>query len=188
MSDDNLQSSGIRLNIEIKARSTNHEGIRSILASRQARRVGEDHQVDTYFNVPTAEGARLKLREGTIENSLIFYQRSNQEGPKRSDVLLVRLSPDPALKDVLAASNGVLVVVDKRREIWFDGNVKLHLDVVEGLGTFVEIEAIDADGTFTVPRLEEQCHTFMELFGIVSEDLVDRSYSDLLLQQSEVST
>jgi adenylate cyclase class 2 len=186
MSDENLQASGARLNIEIKARSTHHDKIRSILASRKARRVGVDHQIDTYFKVSVADGSRLKLREGNIENSLIFYQRSNQEGPKRSDVLLVRLSPDPALKNVLAASNGILVVVDKSREIWFDGNVKLHLDTVEDLGTFVEIEAIDADGTYSVAQLETQCHDFMRLFGIESGDLVDRSYSDLLLERERV--
>lgn len=180
MSDNNLQASGVRLNIEIKASSDDHDSIRRVLSERGARHVGEDHQVDTYFNVPAG---RLKLREGTIENSLIYYKRSDQAGPKRSDVLLVRLQPDPNLKDLLSASNGVKVVVDKRREIWFDDNVKIHLDRVESLGTFVEIEAIDADGTHSAETLEEQCTFFMDLFHIQAHDLIERSYSDLLLEQ-----
>ena len=178
MSDVDLQSSGSRLNIEIKARSSDHEGLRKVLQHRGARCVGLDHQVDTYFQVPSG---RLKLREGTIENSLIFYQRPNQAGPKQSDVLLVRLSPDPALKALLTASNGVKVVIDKQREIWFDGNVKLHLDRVEGLGLFVEIEAIDADGSFSIQDLQAQCKAYMDLFAIRDADLVEQSYSDLLL-------
>jgi len=179
MKDENLQASGIRLNVEIKARSDRHNDIRDILNRRNARRIGLDHQIDTYFKV--SEG-RLKLREGNIENSLIYYNRSNQAGPKRSDVLLYKLSPDPALKSVLSASNGVLVVVDKQREIWFDANVKLHLDAVQGLGTFVEIEAIDTDGTISEDQLHKQCDTWIQLLSIQPEDLIDRSYSDLLLE------
>ncbi len=178
--ESNLESSGVKVNVEIKARSSNHDGIRRVLEGRGARFVGKDHQVDTYFNV--SEG-RLKLREGNIENSLIFYKRSNQSGPKQSDVVLVRVQPDPALRAVLSASNGVKVVVDKQREIWFDGNVKFHLDQVEGLGSFVEIEAIDADGSKKSPALEKQCRFYMDLFGIVEADLIDRSYSDLLIER-----
>jgi adenylate cyclase, class 2 len=95
--------------------------------------------------------------------------------------LLVR-QPDPVLKGLLTASNGVKVVVDKRREIWYDGNVKIHLDRVEGLGTFVEIEAIDSDGTYSEERLLEQCTQFMELFAVQPRDLIERSYSDLILE------
>ena len=181
MPDENRQEgsdSGVRLNIEIKASSRQDEAIRKVLTSRGARFAGEDHQVDTYFNVSSG---RLKLRKGNIENSLIYYNRSDQAGPKRSDVLLVR-QPDPVLKGLLTASNGVKVVVDKRREIWYDGNVKIHLDRVEGLGTFVEIEAIDSDGTYSEERLLEQCTQFMELFAVQPRDLIERSYSDLILE------
>lgn len=87
MADDNMLGSGARLNVEVKARSGDHERIREILRQRNARLVGEDHQIDTYFNVGTG---RLKLREGNIENSLIYYRRSDGVGPKRSDVLLYR--------------------------------------------------------------------------------------------------
>ena len=181
-SDADLQRSGFRLNVEIKARSERHEAVRAVLQQLGSRLVGTDHQVDTYFRVP--EG-RLKLREGSIENSLIHYLRADQSGPKTSDVLLYRVKPDPSLKDVLARALGVLVVVDKQREIHFVDNVKIHLDTVQGLGTFLEIEAIDADGSLNRETLQEQCETFMNHFEVQPADLQEDSYSDMLLRGQE---
>ena len=177
--DADLQASGFRLNVEIKARCADHSVVRSALASMSSRLVGTDHQEDTYFRVPVG---RLKLREGSIENSLIHYVRPDQSGPKTSDVLLYRVAPDPALKAVLERALGVLVVVDKQREIHFVDNVKIHLDTVEGLGTFLEIEAIDADGTRTKAQLQQQCEAFMDAFGVQEADLMEISYSDMLLR------
>ncbi len=128
------------VNIEIKAKCSNHDRIRSVLKSKNADFRGLDHQVDTYFKVSKG---RLKLREGTIENHLIFYERKNQEGPKQSDVILFDTEPGSEIKSILAKALGVFFVVDKSREIYFIENVKFHLDVVKELGTFMEIEAID---------------------------------------------
>ena len=168
------------INIEIKARSVNQEKIRAILKSKNADFKGIDHQIDTYFNVSSG---RLKLREGNIENQLIYYQRKNQEGPKQSDVTLFKSDPGSSLKEVLTKALGILVVVEKKREIYFIDNVKFHLDTVEGMGTFVEIEAIDNDRTRGKDKLLEQCHYFLSLFKIQVEDLVPVSYSDLLIQK-----
>lgn len=165
--------------IEIKARSTQHEKVRALLLERNAIVKGADHQVDTYFNVPNG---RLKLREGNIENNLIHYLRSNQEGPKLSSVALYKSKPDSTLKAVLEQSIGVKVVVDKQREIYFIENVKFHIDTVKDLGTFIEIEAIDEDGSIDEATLLEQCEKYMEVFGIEEADLVAVSYSDLLLE------
>ncbi|MFK7969887.1 MAG: class IV adenylate cyclase [Bacteroidia bacterium] len=167
----------MHLNIEIKARCIDQDSIRNWLKDHHADFKGIDHQIDTYFNV--AKG-RLKLREGNIEHSLIYYERNDQAGPKESKVHLYRPQPDPALKAVLEASLGVWKVVDKHREIAFIENVKFHLDRVEGLGTFVEIEAIDVDGTIGKSKLLEQCTFYMERFGLVEEDLLEVSYSDLV--------
>lgn len=166
------------INIEIKARCGNHEKIREQLKSREADFKGTDHQIDTYFKV---NHGRLKLREGNIENFLIYYERENKEGPKQSDIILFKSSPGSSLKSILEKSNGVLTVVDKKREIYFIENVKFHLDLVEGLGTFMEIEAIDKDGTIGKEKLLEQCNEYLALFGIFPEDLISVSYSDLLL-------
>ncbi len=165
------------VNVEIKARCDDPGPIRAVLRERGARFVGEDHQIDTYFNVPRG---RLKLREGAIEHALIFYERTNQSGPKRSDVWLYRPEADPALKALLTAALGVRIIVDKRREICFIDNVKFHIDRVEGLGAFVEIEAIDEDGSIGEEALRAQCEAYLRLFRISPEDLVALSYSDLL--------
>jgi len=166
-------------NIEIKARSDNPKKIRNILESRNAIFIGTDHQVDTYFKTNTG---RLKLREGNIENRLIYYSRPDQKGPKQSDVILYQSTNPELLKRLLEKSLSVLTVVDKTREIYFIDNVKFHLDEVNGLGSFVEIEAIDAEDKIPVEELNRQCQHFLNLFEITEDELVEESYSDLRMK------
>lgn len=170
------------INIEIKARSNNHEKIRGFLKSHNADFKGIDHQIDTYFQV---NKGRLKLREGNIENYLIYYERENKEGPKQSDIILFKSNPGSSLKSILVNANGILTIVDKKREIYFIENVKFHIDTVEELGTFMEIEAIDEDGSIGKEKLLEQCNEYLKLFEISESDLISVSYSDLLLGKAE---
>lgn len=167
------------VNIEFKARSTNISAAEEKLLTLDPVFIGEDTQTDTYFNVP--EG-RLKLREGNIENALIFYKRDNNADTKQSDILLYRHNPDLALKDILIASIGIKVVVIKTRKIYFIDNVKFHFDTVPHLGTFIEVEAIDETGSIGAEKLKEQCNEFANFFGVRYEDYVASSYSDLLLE------
>jgi adenylate cyclase, class 2 len=167
------------INIEIKARTSAPDRIREILKSNNADFIGVDHQVDTYFKV---HSGRLKLREGNIENHLIYYERENTRGPKKSSILLYKNSRDSNLKELLTKSLGVFAVVDKRREIYFIDNVKFHLDNVAGLGTFVEIEAIDKDGSIGSEKLLAQCNYYLTLLNILKDDLIEKSYSDLILR------
>jgi len=168
------------LNIEIKAHCSNPDRIEQILRDEKAEYKGLDHQIDTYFN--TSNG-RLKLREGDIENSLIFYERENISGPKKSQVQLYKTQPKSGLKEVLVHSLGTKVIVDKKRKIFFIKNIKFHIDLVEDLGSFVEIEAIDKHGTFGQTKLEAQCDRYIKKFAIDSDDLISVSYSDLLLKK-----
>jgi predicted adenylyl cyclase CyaB len=165
--------------IEIKAKCESQEAIRRIIRSRHADFKGTDHQIDTYFQ---ARDGRLKLREGNIENYLIFYKRGDKAGPKQSDVILFETKPGSPLKEILVKSVGILVEVDKLREIYFIENIKFHLDTVKDLGTFVEIEAIDSDGSIGKEKLMAQCSEYVKLFGISEKDLISVSYSDLLLK------
>lgn len=167
------------LNVEIKARCSNSERIEKILLERDARFIGIDDQVDTYYLV---NNGRMKLREGTIENALIFYQRDNTSGPKSSNVILYKSKPESSLKQLLTKSCGVLCVVDKTRKIFFIENVKFHIDEVKELGSFVEIEAIDEHNTIGKEKLQEQTEDYLRLFDIQESDLVAVSYSDLLLK------
>lgn len=168
------------LNIEIKAYTDNPERIEAILLAHHADYKGEDRQKDTYYKMT---GGRLKLRQGNIENSLILYDRQEVAGLKKSEVVLQQL-PDSgeALRQILDRTIGSWVVVDKRRKIFFLENVKFHIDSVEGLGAFVEIEACDQSGERTEAELREQCDYYQNLFGIKAEALIAKSYSDMIIE------
>jgi predicted adenylyl cyclase CyaB len=170
------------LNVEIKARCGRPDRVRAALRKAGADFRGTDRQIDTYFRCPSG---RLKLRQGNIETALIHYDRPDRTGPKKAVISLCRCSPQEAaaLKPVLARALGVLAVVDKRRRIYFIGNVKFHIDRVRGLGSFVEIEAIDEKGTLGAARLGRQCRQYMRLLGVRREDLVECSYSDMVLER-----
>jgi predicted adenylyl cyclase CyaB len=168
------------INIEIKAKCFRPEKVEAFLLENGARYMGLDHQKDTYFHVPSG---RLKLRQGNIENSLIFYNRPNESGPKQSDFLLCPVTDGPAQEALLVKALGVKVVVEKHRKIFYIGNIKFHIDEVPGLGAFVEIEAGNIhDPSLTIEQLREQCNHYMQAFDIQEADLADRSYSDMLLE------
>lgn len=166
------------INVEIKAKCENQDEIRNKLKSLAADFKGVDNQTDTYFKV---NNGRLKLREGNIENHLIYYQRENTSGLKQSDVILFKAESDSTLKEILKLSLGILIEVKKQREIYFIDNVKFHLDYVESLGHFVEIEAIDLDGSIGKEKLHQQCQHYIDLFKLSEKDFISVSYSDLLL-------
>ena len=166
------------LNVEIKAKYSRLDAARQILKDLRAEFKGTDHQIDTYFKV---RRGRLKLRQGEIEQHLIYYKRDDQQNPKSSRVILYKSESNSVLKEVLTRSLGVQVIVDKRREIYFIDNVKFHLDSVKYLGTFMEIEAIDRDGKIGENTLHQQCQHYMKTFNISPSDLIACSYSDMLI-------
>ena len=167
------------LNVEIKARCPQPENVRRYLMDHKADFKGVDEQTDTYFNVVHG---RLKLREGNIENNLIFYERQNQQGPKNSRFLLVKIEDAFGLKEVLAKSNGIKIIVKKRREINNISNVKFHIDEVPQLGSFMEIEAGNVIADFSKDQLQQQCDYYMRELGVREDDLVEDSYSDMLME------
>jgi predicted adenylyl cyclase CyaB len=172
----------MHLNVEIKARCADAAAVRNYLLSHKADFKGTDYQTDTYFNV--AYG-RLKLRQGNIENSLIHYERSNQSGPKTSAVNMMKVTDGKTLHSILSSALGIMTEVVKKREIYFIENVKFHIDEVNGLGSFVEIEAIDFDGSLGEDRIREQCEYYVRELSIRPEDLLTHSYSDMLLAKAK---
>lgn len=167
------------LNFEFKAKTNELDNLEKKLLGLNPKFIGEDNQTDTYFNVPTG---RLKLREGNIENALIYYERQNTSGAKQSDILLYRHTPDKTLKDILIKLYGIKVIVEKKRKIYFIENVKFHFDTVGELGTFIEVESIDKDGNIGIEKLKEQCDKYAEFFNTKKEDFIDISYSDMIMQ------
>jgi len=167
--------------IELKARCPEPARLRAVLRSRHAIFKGRDRQIDTYFRVPSG---RLKLREGRIENALIYYKRANQKRSKRCDAFLYKCRGAKAFKKILEIAFGVLTVVDKMREIYFLGNVKFHIDRVKKLGSFVEIEVLGGAGPRRTAVLRKQCLFYQQLLGISKKDLRADSYSDQILRRS----
>jgi adenylate cyclase, class 2 len=167
------------LNIEIKAYCHQPDRVRQYLLEQGVDFKGLDVQTDTYFEVPHG---RLKLRQGNIENNLIAYQRDNLQGPKSSSFQLAPVTDSAALLQVLQHTLGIKVVVKKQREIYCLSNVKFHIDHIEGLGHFVEIEAGNLLANhLTAEHLQEQCNFYMEALKIAPGDCCTHSYSDMLL-------
>jgi adenylate cyclase, class 2 len=171
------------LNVEIKARCQHPDFIRKYLQQHAATFIGVDHQTDTYFKI---NNGRLKLREGNIETNLIFYTRENKAGPKNSHFQLLAVDDNVALKKILTAANGVKIIVNKKREIYFIKNVKFHIDDLPELGSFIEIEAGNKSATKTKEELLQQCKFYLKEFKVQEQDLVANSYSDLLMEKQDI--
>jgi predicted adenylyl cyclase CyaB len=164
--------------IEIKARCSNPSKVRQLLLQQpNIQFIGVDAQVDTYFKIPSG---RLKLREGNIENSLIYYDRENKKDAKKSDVTLYKPTEVVSLKAVLLAALPTLIVVKKKREIYFIDHIKFHIDTLTTLSSFIEIEVIDATDAMDITKMKKQCQWYMELLDVQKEDLMENSYSDML--------
>ena len=154
-----------KVNIEFKARINDLAAARSKLRTLHPREMGRDRQRDTYFQVPQG---RLKLREGSLEQSLIYYRRSDTAATRESRVIYATVENTGELRRVLEAALPVLGVVEKDREIFYVGGTKIHLDRVEGHGNFLEVEAPS----------EAEADRFFKFFGLEPAALEGRSYSD----------
>lgn len=165
-------------NLEIKARCGDLDAARERARSVATRWVGLDRQVDTYFKT---RSGRLKLRESALSGGqLVPYRRPDRPEPKRSDYQVIPVADPAGLKALLAELLGVHRIVRKEREIALYENVRIHLDRVEGLGCFVELEAV-FDGTpGGEAREQEKVRTLMEALGVDALDLVGVSYEELL--------
>lgn len=168
-------------NIKFKAYCKNKEQIRKIILFNGAKYIGTDQQTDTYF---TSKSGSLKLREGIIENKLIHCYKENKSGFKINKLSLYPITPNSSLKEILEKTIGTKSVVTKTREIFSIDNVNLHIDTVNGLGDFIEIETTDSNGSITNEKLLEQCNHYIKQLEINAKDLVSKSYSDLLQQNN----
>lgn len=170
---------GAHRNIELKARDDDPGRALAVCASLGAEECGVLVQRDTYFHV---SHGRLKLREeaGAVPH-LIAYERPDLSSQRESRYRIVELAPAEELKAALAAALGVKAVVEKERHLFlWEGNVRIHLDMVEGLGSFIEFEAIAATGR-DLSREEAQVGTLRQAFGIEDADVIGGSYCDLMM-------
>jgi homotetrameric cytidine deaminase len=172
-----------RRNVELKARDADPDGTLRRALALGASDEGVLRQRDTYFG--RARG-RLKLREqeggaGPIAQ-LVAYQRADDEQARTSAYRLADVSEPEQLRGALDAALGTLVVVDKRRHLLLYEGVRIHLDDVDGLGAFVELEGVAApDSDLSREReLVDRLQAQLELGEPVAV-----SYADLLLDQPQ---
>jgi predicted adenylyl cyclase CyaB len=164
-------------NVEIKARLTQPDGVRRRVEALADGPPELLEQEDTFFACP--EG-RLKLRRfGDGSAELIFYRRDDVAGPRQSDFLKAPIPEPDALEAALGAALGVLGHVRKRRTLYLVGQTRIHLDQVERLGWFLELEVVLGDDQ-TVADGEAIAHDLMAALGITEADLVDVAYVDLI--------
>jgi len=169
-------------NIEIKTRARNFDEMRERAEKLSDLPMQVIEQEDIFFNT---EIGRLKLRILAVGRAqLIYYARSDQEGPKRSDYHIYE-TPDPGnLKRVLELAYGIRGVVRKTRYLYIVGQTRVHLDDVERLGHFMELEVVlqegqsDAEGQIIAEGL-------MSSLGVARSDLLEGAYMDLLEDPSK---
>jgi predicted adenylyl cyclase CyaB len=166
-----------RQNIEIKARLESLSQARQVAVRIATEHVGVAQQTDTFFHTPTG---RLKVRQADGRPAeLIAYDRPDTREAKASSYFLVPVDDADGLLAGLASTLGIRCVVRKRREIFLFHNVRIHLDQVEALGEFLELESVlgpDVDETKARQRLDE----VLAQFQIPLENQIDVAYADML--------
>jgi len=173
--------SPVQRNIEIKARYTKKGDLYPKVFHYQETLV----QHDTFFSSKTG---RLKLREEKgHEAHLIQYDRNDQTDAKLCTFILTPVPDAESLKKILAKSNGVIGVVKKERELYFhytgETQTRIHIDTVEGLGHFIELEVRLVKESETQEKGVEIAQTLRSILDIQDEDLIDCAYFDLLEKQ-----
>ena len=169
-------------NVELKARDPDPARTLALALEAGAEDLGEISQRDTYFS---GARERLKLREQEPGDSeLIAYGRPDETQSRVSEYRRVPVGDAQALREALGAALGTLVVVVKRRRLLLWDGVRIHLDEVHGLGSFLELEAVAPEGSDLSAERAKVERLRGEL-GVDDGNLVATGYSDLLLDGPE---
>ena len=166
-----------RLNLELKARVRDLQQARAVARQLATRPPEKLSQRDTYFHCSTG---RFKLREIDQQpGQLIWYQRASEQQARSSHYLLVDVSDAGGMRNLLAATLGIRAVVEKQREVYFFHNVRIHLDQVRSLGTFLEFEAV-LEHPDQLPEGHKQLAFLRDQFSIAEVDLLEGSYGEMV--------
>ena len=169
-------------NIEIKARVREPDKLRSLVESISTEPNQTFYQEDVFFQ--TCKG-RLKLRIlSDTTGELIYYERPNTCGAKLSSYQIYETSKPDELRKLLSMSLGETITVKKKREVYKVGQTRIHLDEVDKLGIFMELEIVlNSDQTPEDGRIIAS--ELMKKLGINEADLVSDAYADILLAMTE---
>lgn len=164
-------------NIEIKARMRDFSGTRSLAESLSDEPAVLLKQQDTFYHVPKG---RLKLRAVQPGGAqLIYYQRSDRAEPRLSEYVTSKVEDPLAMNALLSAALGITGQVRKERWLCLVGQTRIHLDRVEGLGDFLELEYVLQDGEQEAEGLKV-VRELADRLGIQDEDVIAGAYADLL--------
>ena len=163
-------------NLEFKVRYGSLDLLHPKLADLKANRQETINQVDTYFHNPKG---RLKLRETDLsaEGWLIYYERPNELESRYSIYQLCKVDESSNLKELLTNALGVKTIIKKQRVLWMYKNTRIHLDTVEDLGEFVELETV-FQGQSDADAKVEHNHVKTTL-GLEMGEPIAVSYSEL---------
>ena len=167
-------------NIEIKARLRDLPAAREVAEAVMTSRLAEQWQRDTYFE---CRQGRLKLREINDEQAeLIAYERADAGHSRASWYTITPIADPESFRAAMKSALGVRVTVEKQRAIYLYHNVRIHLDEVAELGSYLEFEAVLGED---IPPSQghEQIAMLRQKFAIYDEDVVAVSYADLLLEK-----
>ena len=164
-------------NVEIKARIADLPALESRVRALADEGPIELEQDDTFFACPTG---RLKLRQlAPDRGQLIYYERADVAGPKLSSYFIAPTSDPAALRETLARALSIVGRVRKRRRLYMIGRTRVHLDEVEDLGAFLELEVVLSD-TDTTAHGETVAAGLLEDLCIPAAALVEGAYLDLV--------
>ncbi len=168
-------------NVEIKARLDNFSAVAAKAAALADHGPIAIAQDDTFFR---CDNGRLKLRVfSETQGELIFYRRTDRQGPKESFYVRSPTASPASLRKALTLAHGEIGRVVKDRTLYLLGRTRIHLDKVQGLGEFLELEVVLEDGEPLEAGVRE-AHRLMADLGIAPSQLVGGAYVDLLTQQS----
>lgn len=169
-------------NIEIKARLRDREAVEALVRERADHPPELIIQKDVFF--PCGSG-RLKLREFSDDRGeLIFYRRLDTEGPSQSDFCKAPTADPAAMAAVLKTALGEVGTVRKRRTLYLIGQTRIHLDEVDGLGDWLELEVVLEPGQ-TADDGARIAREIMTILGLRQSDLEARAYIDVLSARVE---
>ena len=176
------KESAISFNIEIKAGVEDFEPLESVLIELGARKAGILIQEDRYFKVPQG---RIKIRKHADGHAeVIHYFRPDTDGPRGSEYKRFTTKEPDVLNDVLATVLGSLGTVRKERTLYLLENTRIHLDRVEGLGRFMELEVV-LNSDSEAEQGIKTARSIMAALGIDPDRLIPGSYIDLLLAKGD---
>ena len=169
-------------NIELKVKVPNFHKVIKLLKKLGAKRQHSLEQIDTYFHSPCG---RLKTREINQQSQeLIYYQRPDLRESKISTYKVITLNPAELelTKNILGRLYQKWIIVKKNRDLWLFKHTRVHLDNVQKLGYFIELETVANEIDIRSARREH--NAIIRELQLLHFKRISHSYSDLLAARS----